>query len=58
MPYIIIGQTNDFVWSMTAPLNDNSDLWKEQLSEDGKSYFVDGEWRSLVIEETEIKVKG
>jgi len=27
---------------MTAPLNDNSDLFKEKLSEDGKSYLVDG----------------
>jgi acyl-homoserine lactone acylase PvdQ len=43
---------------MTAPLNDNSDLFKEKLSEDGKSYLVDGEWRSIHFKETIIKVKG
>jgi len=45
-------------WSMTAPLNDNSDLYKEKLSEDGNSYFVDGQWRKIEKKEITIKVKG
>ena len=32
VPLIVIGQNKHMVWSMTAPLNDNSDLWKEKLS--------------------------
>ena len=43
---------------MTAPLNDNSDLFKEKLSTDGKSYLVDGQWRPVQQREVSIKVKG
>ena len=41
VPGIIIGKNNHMAWSITAPLNDNSDLFKEKLSKDGNSYFVD-----------------
>lgn len=47
MPGVVIGKNDYLAWSMTAPLNDNSDLFKEKLSVDGKMYFVDGEWREV-----------
>lgn len=43
---------------MTAPLNDNSDLYKEKLSTDGKTYLVDGQQRPIQQKEVLIKVKG
>jgi len=58
VPGIVIGKNNHMAWSMTAPLNDNSDLYKEKLSKDGNSYFVDGEWRKIDKREILIKVKG
>ena len=58
VPGIVIGKNNYLTWSMTAPLNDNSDLYKEKLSENGDSYFVDGEWRKIEKREITIKVKG
>jgi acyl-homoserine lactone acylase PvdQ len=43
VPGIIIGKNDRSAWSMTAPKNDNSDLYKEKLSRDGKTYIVDGQ---------------
>lgn len=48
-PGVVLGKSDYLSWSMTAPLNDNSDIYKEKLSADGKSYFVDGEWRKLTL---------
>ena len=31
-PGLIIGKNDHLAWTMTAPLNDNSDLYKEKLS--------------------------
>lgn len=58
VPMIGIGRSKNVSWGQTSPLCDASDLWKETISEDGLSYFVDGEWRPLQIETHEIKVKG
>lgn len=58
VPGIIIGKNNHMAWSITAPLNDNSDLFKEKLSKDGNSYFVDSEWKKIEKREILIKVKG
>lgn len=58
VPGVVIGKNDFMVWSMTAPLNDNSDLFKEELSSDGKMYKVDGEWRKIETREVTIKVKG
>jgi len=33
-PFIFVGRSKKMVWSMTAPVNDNSDLWQEELNAD------------------------
>lgn len=48
----------NLAWSQTSPHADNTDLWQEEISDDGKRYKVDGEWRDLTIIDTEIKIKG
>lgn len=58
VPSIPIGKNDYMAWSMTAPLNDNSDLFKEKLSSGGKSYMVDGKWELIQKREVRIKVKG
>jgi penicillin G amidase len=58
VPGIMIGKSDFLAWSMTAPLNDNSDLYKEEISIDGKMYKVDGEWQKIEMKEVTIKVKG
>ena len=58
IPNIINGRNKWFGWSMTIALTDSSDLWEEELSEDGMQYLVDGEWRNITQETYEIKVQG
>ena len=58
MPGIGMGRSNHITWGLTAAIVDNSDLWEEELSVDGKSYLVDGEWKELEVIEEVIKVKG
>jgi len=42
VPGLIIGKNDYFAWTMTAPLNDNSDLYKESLKAGDDLYLVDG----------------
>ena len=43
---------------MTNAVSDTTDLWEEEVSEDGTKYLVDGEWRDLIKLREKIKVKG
>jgi len=58
VPYVMLGRTNHMSWAVTSSLTDMSDLFKEQISADGRKYLVDGAWRDLIIEQNDIKVKG
>ena len=53
-----MGRSRNMTWGLTASINDNSDLWEEQLNQEETQYFVDGKWRDLKIIEETIKVKG
>jgi len=57
-PYVMLGQANHISWAVTASLNDLSDLFREKVSEDGKKYQVDGQWRDFKVRKEAIKVKG
>lgn len=58
VPTIGIGRGKRISFGHTTPRADTSDLWQETLSEDGRRYLVDHQWRDLLISEHEIKVKG
>lgn len=58
IPGIAMGRSRNMTWGLTASINDNSDLWEEQLNQEETQYFVDGKWRDLKIIEETIKVKG
>ena len=45
LPLISLGTNGHVAWGVTAPIEDNSDVWLEEISEDGLKYKVDGEWR-------------
>ena len=53
-----MGRSKDMTWGLTASIVDNSDLWEEELSKDGKQYLVDDEWRDFSVREEVIKIKG
>ena len=57
-PGISMGRSKDMTWGLTASIVDNSDLWEEELSKDGKQYLVDETWRDLSVREEVIKIKG
>lgn len=58
IPLILIGRTPDISWGITAAISDNSDIYRETISEDKSAFLVDGEWRKLKEEHHAIKVKG
>lgn len=58
IPQILIGRTPDISWGITAAITDNSDIYRETISEDGSAFKIDGEWRKLKEEHHAIKVKG
>ena len=47
IPGQISGRSNYLSWSMVIAFGDSTDLWEEELNEDGTQYKVDGEWRNL-----------
>jgi acyl-homoserine lactone acylase PvdQ len=42
IPLMAIGRNKKVSWGITAALNDISDLWQETISDDGKTYLLDG----------------
>ena len=58
IPGLINGRNEHFGWSMTIGLADSTDLWEEEISEDGLQYKVDGEWRNMTKITSEIPIAG
>ena len=58
LPGVSIGRNNHSAWAITAALADSTDLWEEEINEDGTQYKVDGEWRNLKKIKEVIKIKG
>jgi acyl-homoserine lactone acylase PvdQ len=46
-PYILIGRTRDYAWSLTTAQNDNTDLFLEQLCRDDRHYVYRGSCRPM-----------
>ena len=44
LPFIVIGRSNYLQWGLTASHSDVTDLYRERISDDGQSYFLDGSW--------------
>ena len=57
-PGVPIGRSNHLAWAMTTSRCDTSDLWKEQLNQEGTKYQVDGVWKDLKVVKETIKIKG
>ena len=47
IPFIMMGRSKHISWGVTAALTDVSDLFRETLSQDGRTYKVDGEQKEL-----------
>ena len=44
-------------WGFTNVMTDDMDFYIESLNEDQTQYYVDGQWRDLLIEEEQITLK-
>ena len=56
-PLPVIGHNEHIGWGFTNVMTDDMDFYIESLNEDQTQYYVDGEWRDLLIEEEEITLK-
>jgi penicillin amidase len=57
MPVILIGTTNNFAWTMTAGMSDNTDWYYETLNDAGQ-YLFQGQWKDFDCHEETIHVLG
>ena len=57
VPCVVSGRNNFISWSLTTSVSDTTDLWDEEINDDGTQYKVDGEWRSIskIIEKIYVK---
>ncbi len=57
-PFIIVGHNDSVAWGMTNVMVDDMDFYEEELNADTTRYFVDGDWRDLILKKEVIAVKG
>lgn len=59
VPWIPIGVTEEFAWSLTSGISDNVDLYVEVVNPENPSqYLFQGQWRSFECREETIVVRG
>jgi acyl-homoserine lactone acylase PvdQ len=56
-PYISLGHNERLCWAMTTGGPDTSDVYEEELDDDGSKYLYDGEWRDIERRTVEIGVR-
>ncbi|NND94527.1 MAG: penicillin acylase family protein [Flavobacteriales bacterium] len=58
IPFALTGHNESLAWGVTMLLNDDMDLYCEELNSDSSSYYYKGEWRTLTIYKDTIEIKG
>ena len=57
IPLPVIGHNENIGWGFTNVMTDDMDFYIETLNEEQTKYYVDGEWRDLVIVKEELVLK-
>jgi penicillin amidase len=58
-PFIICGHNERIAWGMTNLSVDDIDLFAEKINPaDSNQYFLNGEWKNMLVREEIIKIKG
>lgn len=57
VPFVCMGKTKYLHYAITAHLADVADLYRETVNPEKTKYKVDGQWRDLIIENHEFKMK-
>ncbi|MCX7798058.1 MAG: penicillin acylase family protein [Melioribacter sp.] len=58
LPSVVIGKNQFIAWGMTNVMADDADFYVEKLDSTGTKYFLDGQWKNLIIEKDSFAVKG
>ncbi|MNS46016.1 Acyl-homoserine lactone acylase QuiP precursor [compost metagenome] len=58
IPFAVLGHNDHLAWGFTMSLSDDMDLFKEEISNDNKTYTFKGQQLPLETWEEVIKVKG
>jgi penicillin amidase len=56
-PGVVVGRNRTLAWGITNAMADDSDLYFEEIHENGKYYRQDSSWKSLEIREEKIPVR-
>lgn len=56
-PFVICGHNDSIAWGMTNVFVDDLDFYAETINSDSTHYFLDGEWRALLVRKEIIKTK-
>ena len=57
LPAVVIGSNKNIAWGVTNVMADDADFYVEKLDESKTKYFIDGDWRPLIIEQDSVIVK-
>lgn len=56
-PGIVAGHNENIAWGMTNVMLDGTDFYVETLNEDSTKYFLNGEWKDLIIKKEIVYTK-
>lgn len=57
-PFPLLGQNDQKAWGLTMLENDDMDLYKEKVSQDGSEYFHNGSWKKIEKRKELFPIKG
>ncbi len=57
IPSVVIGKNQNIAWAMTNVMADDADFYAEKIDSSGTKYFLDGQWKNLIVEKDSFAVK-
>jgi len=57
IPSVVIGKNQNIAWAMTNVMADDADFYVEKIDSTGTKYFLDGQWKDLIVEKDSFAVK-
>ncbi|MBL7998169.1 MAG: penicillin acylase family protein [Candidatus Kapabacteria bacterium] len=60
MPFVVIGRTRNFAWSLTSGISDNTDIFVDTIRSTGGNveFYNNGAWKPMTVRRDTIIVRG